>query len=60
MWGVYNFKQGFGGIFVPGIGAYDYPANRTLYWLYTVAMPRVLEVARHRHQVAVPGTPINQ
>ena len=28
MWGVYRFKQGFGGEFTPWIGAWDYPTNR--------------------------------
>jgi lipid II:glycine glycyltransferase (peptidoglycan interpeptide bridge formation enzyme) len=54
MWGVYRFKEGFGGEFVPGIGAYDYPTNRVLYWLYTSAMPRLLDLARRRHRVAGP------
>jgi len=49
MWGVYRFKQGFGGQFVQRIGAWDYPASRLLYWLYTVAMPRVLDLMRRRH-----------
>jgi peptidoglycan pentaglycine glycine transferase (the first glycine) len=49
MWGVYRFKQGFGGEFVPHIGAWDYPTNRGLYWAYTVAMPRVLDRMRSRH-----------
>lgn len=50
MWGVYRFKQGFGGEFVPHIGAWDYPARRLGYWGYTVAMPRVLAVMRRRHR----------
>jgi peptidoglycan pentaglycine glycine transferase (the first glycine) len=49
MWGVYRFKQGFGGQFVQHIGAWDYAASRPFYWLYTTAMPRVLEVMRQRH-----------
>ncbi len=50
MWGVYRFKQGFGGEFVPHIGAWDYPTSRLGYWGYTVAMPRVLDVMRRRHR----------
>ncbi len=50
MWGVYRFKQGFGGEFVPHIGAWDYPTNRFAYWFYTAAMPRVLELMRRRHR----------
>lgn len=50
MWGVYRFKQGFGGTFEPHIGAWDYPVSRPLYWAYTVAMPRVLALMRRRHR----------
>ncbi len=49
MWGVYRFKQGFGGTFVPHIGAYDYPARPLLYRLYTTVMPRLLAWMRWRH-----------
>ncbi len=49
MWGVYRFKQGLGGRFVEHLGAWDYPTSRPLYWLYTVAMPRVLGWMRRRH-----------
>jgi peptidoglycan pentaglycine glycine transferase (the first glycine) len=49
MWGVYRFKQGFGGEFTPWIGAWDYPTNRAAYWSYTVAMPKVLDIMRRRH-----------
>jgi lipid II:glycine glycyltransferase (peptidoglycan interpeptide bridge formation enzyme) len=50
MWGVYRFKAGFNGTFVTHIGAWDYPISQPLYWLYTVAMPRVLELMRRRHR----------
>ncbi|MCX7707394.1 MAG: peptidoglycan bridge formation glycyltransferase FemA/FemB family protein [Anaerolineae bacterium] len=50
MWGVYRFKQGFGGEFVPHIGAWDYPTSRLGYWGYTVVMPRVLDLMRRRHR----------
>jgi lipid II:glycine glycyltransferase (peptidoglycan interpeptide bridge formation enzyme) len=53
MWGVYRFKVGFGGEFVPWIGAWDFPVNRSLYWLYTVAMPRLLDLARRRHHTGL-------
>ncbi|MGQ9489216.1 MAG: lipid II:glycine glycyltransferase FemX [Anaerolineae bacterium] len=52
MWGVYRFKQGFGGAFVPHIGAWDYPTNRLTYWGYTIAMPRVLTIMRQQHRIA--------
>jgi len=50
MWGVYRFKEGFGGKFTAHIGAFDYRASKLCYWVYTVAMPRVLEVMRRRHR----------
>jgi len=43
LWGVYRFKQGFGGEFVRHIGAWDFPVSRAGYWLYTNVMPRVLK-----------------
>jgi lipid II:glycine glycyltransferase (peptidoglycan interpeptide bridge formation enzyme) len=55
MWGVYRFKQGFGGRFVPHVGAWDFPANRGLYWAYTKAMPKVLDAMRRRHRTTEVG-----
>lgn len=46
MWGVYRFKQGFGGQVVQGLGAFDYPVNRPLYQVFTVAMPRLRSLLR--------------
>jgi peptidoglycan pentaglycine glycine transferase (the first glycine) len=46
LWGVYRFKGGFGGEFVRHIGAWDFPASRLGYWLYTSVMPRVLAAMR--------------
>ena len=50
MWGVYRFKMGFGGEFATWLGAYDWPVSRPVYWLYTVAMPRILDLLRWRHR----------
>jgi lipid II:glycine glycyltransferase (peptidoglycan interpeptide bridge formation enzyme) len=50
MWGVYRFKTGFGGETMRGIGAFDYSPSPWLYWVYTVAMPRVLALMHLRHQ----------
>jgi len=50
MWGVYRFKEGFGGQFTTHIGAWDFPVSKLWYWVYTVAMPRVLDVMRRRHK----------
>jgi len=46
LWGVYCFKQGFGGEFVRHIGAWDFPVSRPGYWLYTMVVPRVLAAMR--------------
>jgi len=53
MWGVYRFKEGFGGAFTVHIGAHDFPASKFWYWMYTVAMPRVLELMRRRHRRSI-------
>jgi lipid II:glycine glycyltransferase (peptidoglycan interpeptide bridge formation enzyme) len=50
MWGVYRFKAGFNGQFTEHIGAYDFVVSRPWYWVYTVVMPRVLDVMRKRGQ----------
>lgn len=55
MWGVYRFKQGFGGEFTPWIGAWDYPIHRAAYWAYTAAMPKVLSWMRRRHRTIPAG-----
>jgi lipid II:glycine glycyltransferase (peptidoglycan interpeptide bridge formation enzyme) len=34
LWGVYRFKQGFGGTVVRSLGAWDLPINPLGYWLY--------------------------
>jgi len=57
MWGVYRFKQGFGGEFTPWIGAWDFPTNRATYWAYTVAMPAVLDAMRRRHRGHAAASP---
>jgi lipid II:glycine glycyltransferase (peptidoglycan interpeptide bridge formation enzyme) len=46
LWGVYRFKQGFGGQVVQGLGAFDYPVRPGLYWAFTKALPRVRSVWR--------------
>jgi len=56
MWGVYKFKEGLGAAFAPHVGAHDFVISRLGYWLYSVAMPRVLNVMRTRHRAAqLPG-----
>lgn len=41
LWGVYRFKQGFGGRVVRYADAYDYIYNAPLYWAGTSLLPRV-------------------
>jgi peptidoglycan pentaglycine glycine transferase (the first glycine) len=48
MWGVVRFKLGLGGKLVQGMGAWDFPANRAAYRLYTAVMPRYLDWLRRR------------
>ena len=48
MWGVYRFKEGLGGEVARTLGAWDYPARRWLYPLYTRILPRLLDILRRR------------
>ena len=49
MWGVYKFKEGLGALFTPHVGAHDFVISRFGYWLYSVVMPRALNLMRRRH-----------
>lgn len=55
MWGVYKFKEGLGAEFAPHVGAHDFVISPFGYWLYTQAMPRVLDVMRRRQRAQVTG-----
>jgi peptidoglycan pentaglycine glycine transferase (the first glycine) len=46
MWGVYRFKDGFGGTVVRHIGAWDYAPAPLLYRLYARLMPALLAIMR--------------
>ena len=46
MWGVYRFKQGFSGETIRTIGAWDFPINHLLHFLYIKVMPSVLNLMR--------------
>jgi peptidoglycan pentaglycine glycine transferase (the first glycine) len=48
LWGVWKFKEGFGGEVVRQVGAWDYAPSRLMYRLYTTLLPRVLDVMRRR------------
>lgn len=49
LWGVWRFKEGFGARLAPHVGAYDFAGVQPVYWLYTVAMPKVLEQMRRSY-----------
>jgi lipid II:glycine glycyltransferase (peptidoglycan interpeptide bridge formation enzyme) len=57
MWGVYKFKEGLGGQFTQHVGACDFVVSRWGYWLYSVAMPRVLNVMRRRYRMRSQASP---
>ncbi len=48
MWGVVRFKLGLGGELARGLGAWDFPTGRARYWLYSAAMPRLMDWMRGR------------
>jgi len=48
LWGVYRFKEGFGGLVYRTLGAYDFPIHLINYRLYTQVVPRILDIMRRR------------
>ncbi|MCJ7622621.1 MAG: peptidoglycan bridge formation glycyltransferase FemA/FemB family protein [Anaerolineaceae bacterium] len=48
MWGVFRFKSGFGGEVVRTLGAWDYPAQKLNYSMYTRIFPKILDFMRSR------------
>jgi len=48
MWGVYRFKDGFGGQVVRTLGAWDLPIRSLIYTGYCQTLPRILQVMRAR------------
>lgn len=56
LWGVYRFKQGFGGRTVRYAGAFDYVYNAPFYWAGTSLLPRLRTLARRgRHEAVAQG-----
>jgi lipid II:glycine glycyltransferase (peptidoglycan interpeptide bridge formation enzyme) len=49
MWGVVRFKLGLGGQLAQGLGAWDFPASRTTYFLYAAILPRYVSWLQRRH-----------
>jgi peptidoglycan pentaglycine glycine transferase (the first glycine) len=52
LWGVYRFKDGFGGQVVRTIGAWDFPLRPLVYKAYGQALPRVLKILKARGKTA--------
>lgn len=52
LWGVYRFKDGFGGEVLRTLGAWDYPVQPIIYRLYSQILPRILNWMRHRGKSA--------
>jgi lipid II:glycine glycyltransferase (peptidoglycan interpeptide bridge formation enzyme) len=48
MWGVYRFKEGYGGDVTRYIGAWDFPVNKPFYKLYTQLLPKLLNLMRQK------------
>ncbi len=46
LWGVFQFKTGFGGEVIQSAGAWDYSGSPLLYGAYHILLPRMLEVTR--------------
>lgn len=46
LWGVYRFKEGFGGEVVRYTGAWDRPLRPLIYRLYRIVMPRLTAIMR--------------
>jgi lipid II:glycine glycyltransferase (peptidoglycan interpeptide bridge formation enzyme) len=55
MWGVYRFKEGFGGVVTRTIGAWDYTPYPALNTLYTRVMPGVIGLMK-RARRATPAS----
>jgi len=52
LWGVYRFKDGFGGRVVRTLGAWDYPVRPLIYKGYCHLLPRILQLMRTRGKCA--------
>ena len=52
-WGLFRFKEGFGAVFVPHIGAYDYTPHQLLYRFYAFLRPRGVALAHLQYWARV-------
>ena len=46
MWGVYKFKDGFGGQIYQSIGAYDYALSKVIYNVFSIILPWIQDFLR--------------
>lgn len=53
LWEVVRFKQGLGGEMARGLGAWDYPASRPGYRLYTATTPHYLDHLERHEQPTI-------
>ncbi len=56
MWGVWKFKEGFGGDVVKYIGAWDYAPVPWIYQLYSAVLPRILSIMRWRGKMSTENS----
>jgi peptidoglycan pentaglycine glycine transferase (the first glycine) len=48
LWGVFRFKEGFGGYVLRTIGAWDFTPSPLFYKMYTDILPRLMDIMRRR------------
>lgn len=48
LWGVFRFKEGFGGYVFRSVGAWDFPASPLFYRLYSEFLPWLMSLLRAR------------
>lgn len=53
LWGVYRFKVGLGGETIRYAGAWDYPLEPGLYYIYTTLLPRILAGMRKLRRIQI-------
>lgn len=56
LWGVYKFKDGFGGQVIQYLGAWDFPVRPTIYRVYTQVIPRILAIMRLRGKFQIQSS----
>jgi peptidoglycan pentaglycine glycine transferase (the first glycine) len=50
LWGVYRFKEGFGGQFIRTIGAWDYPIKKTVYLAFKHFYPIIVKLMKIKNK----------